>query len=93
MEKSYDKSVDVYLFGLLAYELMTGVPTFRPELPDLEYCILNSQFQLPMDLTPEARDLLTRLIVTDPKARPSLKSLKKHPFFAKIDWRQAGEGK
>lgn len=28
MERSYDKSVDLYLFGLLAYEIIAGVPAF-----------------------------------------------------------------
>lgn len=28
MEKSYDKSVDLFLFGVLVYELLTGVPAF-----------------------------------------------------------------
>ena len=27
-KKSYDKSVDLFLFGLLVYELLTGVPAF-----------------------------------------------------------------
>jgi hypothetical protein len=37
---AYDKSVDLYLFGLLAYELMTGQPAFSPEDPYLEDKIL-----------------------------------------------------
>lgn len=28
MHRPYDKSVDLYLFGLLAYEVMCGVPAF-----------------------------------------------------------------
>lgn len=27
-KKSYDKSVDLFLFGLLVYELLSGVPAF-----------------------------------------------------------------
>ena len=26
--KTYDKSVDLYLYGLLAYEMLTGEPAF-----------------------------------------------------------------
>jgi hypothetical protein len=28
MHRPYDKSVDLYLFGLLAYEVMCGIPAF-----------------------------------------------------------------
>lgn len=28
LEKSYDKSVDLFLFGLLVYELLVGVAAF-----------------------------------------------------------------
>lgn len=28
MKKSYDKSVDLFLFGLLTYELLCGVAAF-----------------------------------------------------------------
>jgi serine/threonine protein kinase len=32
-EAPYDKTVDLYLFGLLAYEMLTGCPTFPPDTP------------------------------------------------------------
>lgn len=30
LEIPYDKSVDLYLFGLLAYEIMIGKPAYSP---------------------------------------------------------------
>eukprot|EP00347_Sterkiella_histriomuscorum_P010575 403375751 len=90
---SYDKSVDLYLFGLLAYELMAGVPTFPPDLPDLEDKILVSEYHVPMQLSPECRDLLQRLIVANPEQRLPLKHIKKHPFFKSVDWKQIEDGK
>lgn len=57
-EIPYDKSVDIYLFGLLAYEIMVGEPAFPPSTPELEDKILNQQYKMPMFLTPECRDLL-----------------------------------
>ena len=35
-ESPYDKSVDLYLYGLLAYEMMTGIPAFPPDTPEIE---------------------------------------------------------
>jgi serine/threonine protein kinase len=40
-EVSYDKSVDIYLFGLLAFEIMVGEPAFPPTSSELEDNILN----------------------------------------------------
>ena len=41
-EVDYDKSVDIYLYGLLAYELLVGAHTYPTDLPDLESKILRS---------------------------------------------------
>ena len=46
-EEPYDKSVDLYLFGLLAYEMMMGEPVFPPNLDDLEAKILASEYKPP----------------------------------------------
>lgn len=90
---SYDKSVDLYLFGLLAYEITTGQPAFPPDLPDLEQKILASEYHLPMQLTPECRDLIQRLILASPESRLTMNKLKKHPFFKHVDWKHVQEGK
>ncbi|CDW78002.1 protein kinase domain containing protein [Stylonychia lemnae] len=92
-EHGYDKSVDLYLFGLLAYEIMTGTPAFPPDVPDLEDRILRSDYKIPMQLTPESRDMVQRLIVTNPEGRLSIRQLKKHPFFKSIDWKMVSEFK
>ena len=41
---------------------------------------------MPKYLTTEAKKFLLRILNKDPKKRPSLKDLKKDPFFAEIDW-------
>lgn len=90
---AYDKSVDIYLFGLLAYEIMTGVPAFPPELYNVEDKILKSEYIMPMELTPDARDLIQKLIVPNPEQRMQIKQIKKHAFFKSIDWKIAYDGK
>jgi hypothetical protein len=43
-EAPYDKSVDLYLFGLLVYELLVGKPAFPSDVPNLENKILSSSY-------------------------------------------------
>lgn len=93
LEKGYDKSVDLYLFGLLAYELMTGKAAYPPDLLDLEERVLRQEYQMPLHLTPDCRDMLQKLIRVDPDQRHQIKHLKKHPCFKGIDWKQVTEGK
>jgi serine/threonine protein kinase len=41
------------------------------------------------EMTPEAHDLINKLLTTDPQKRLGYKNIneiKKHPFFAEIDW-------
>jgi novel protein kinase C epsilon type len=91
----YEKSVDLYLFGLLAYELMVGKVAFsaHEDLDTTIEKIKNSDYEKAIFLTSEARDMIQKLVVPNPKMRLSIKDLRKHPFFAKIDWKQAEEGK
>ena len=64
-EVPYDKSVDLYLFGLLTYEMMTGNRTYPVDTPspELEDNIIASKYREPTELTHDARDLISRLVV------------------------------
>jgi len=95
-ERPYDKSVDVYLLGLVAYEMLCGKSAFPSNEMPIEMLnkrIKESQFNLPQSLSSEAKDMLCKLIVADPQNRLGITRLKKHPFFSKIDWKAASEGK
>ena len=67
-EDPYEKSVDLYLFGLLAYEIIAGKAAFPADTPspDLENNIMSSKYYIPQDFSPEAKDLIAKLIVANP---------------------------
>jgi serine/threonine protein kinase len=88
----YNKSVDLYLFGLLAYELMVGEPAFSSEQEDLEDCILKQKYKLPNCLSNDAKDLIKKLLVSQPDKRLTISQIKKHCFFNKINWKQVLDG-
>ncbi|KAG5952768.1 hypothetical protein E4U53_008097 [Claviceps sorghi] len=93
--KKYGKAVDWWSFGALGYDLMTGNPPFRGQNhAKIQDNIVKQKLVLPYFLSPDAKDLLTRLLRKEPHKRlgscmpKDLQTLKKHRFFRKIDWRK-----
>ncbi|KAF5006079.1 hypothetical protein FDECE_7520 [Fusarium decemcellulare] len=93
--KKYGKAVDWWSFGALGYDLMTGNPPFRGQNhAKIQDNIVKQKLVLPYFLSPDAKDLFTRLLRKDPKKRlgavmpKDLQTMKKHRFFRKIDWKK-----
>ncbi|KAF4594668.1 serine/threonine-protein kinase psk1 [Ophiocordyceps camponoti-floridani] len=91
----YGKAVDWWSFGALGVDLMTGHPPFRGQNnAKVQERIVKQKLALPYFLSPDAKDLLTRLLRKDAKKRlgtqmpKDLETLKRHRFFRKIDWRR-----
>ncbi|KAH7163007.1 kinase-like domain-containing protein [Dactylonectria estremocensis] len=93
--KKYGKAVDWWSFGALGYDLMTGSPPFRGQNhAKIQDNIVKQKLVLPYFLSPDAKDLLTRLLRKDPNKRlgavmpKDMQTMKKHRFFRKIDWKK-----
>lgn len=92
--KKYGQAVDWWSFGALGYDLMTGNPPFRGQNhAKIQDNIVKQKLVLPYFLSPDSKDLLTRLLRKDPNKRlgsqpKDLQTLKKHRFFRKIDWKK-----
>jgi serum/glucocorticoid-regulated kinase 2 len=86
----YTKAVDWWTFGILIYEMITGLPPFYDENVDTMYQkILNDPLVFPADMSPSAKSLLSRLIERDPTKRLGTNGadeIRKHPYFGTIDW-------
>ena len=67
--------------------MIAGRPPFKAAS---EYLIFQSiialRYTFPPDFPADARDLILRMLVLDPAARPSVDEIKAHPFFHAIDW-------
>lgn len=92
--QKYGKAVDWWSFGALGYDLMTGNPPFRGQNhAKIQDNIVKQKLIMPYFLSPDAKDLLTRLLKKDPSKRlgshmpKDLATIKKHRFFRKIDWK------
>lgn len=91
----YGMAVDWWSLGALGVELMTGNSPFAANnRTKIEENILKKKFVPPYYLSPDAKDLLIRLLRKKPKERlganmpKDLNTIKKHRFFRKIDWKK-----
>jgi serine/threonine protein kinase len=90
------KAADIYQLGAVLYELLVGLPPYYTEnIKKLYENIKGANLQIPNYLSPEAKNLLKKLLHKDPKQRLGVKNkdeLRKDPFFKDIDWEALESG-
>ncbi|KAJ9657152.1 hypothetical protein H2198_004510 [Neophaeococcomyces mojaviensis] len=88
----YGIACDYWSLGAMGCDLMTGQPPFKgANWTKIQQNIMHQKLNLPYFLSPDAKDLLTRLLRKEPKKRLGVgpgdfQIIKKHRFFRKIDW-------
>ena len=76
--------VDVWSFGVVLYVLVCGkVPFDDQNMPALHAKIKRGQVEYPVWLSPECKQLLSRMLVTNPQQRASLQEVMTHPWMMK----------
>jgi aurora kinase len=82
--KDHDYRVDVWSLGVLAYEFLVGNPPFEESGHAATYRrIAKVDLRIPSYVTPEAADLIRRLLQHDPEKRMALKDVAKHSWILK----------
>lgn len=81
---------DLWALGCIVYQMVVGYSPFQSGSEDQTFqMILATQYDMPEDVSEEARDLISKLLVSDPAERlgfRNLGELKAHPFFHGIDF-------
>lgn len=67
---NYDEKVDIWMLGVLMYELLSGTCPFAADAPLQTHTNMeNGTFKMPPGITNAARSLLSQLLVKDPAKR------------------------
>jgi aurora kinase len=83
-QTGHDESVDIWCIGALIFELLTGQTPFKGYTENAVYeNILKNKIDWPKDINMEAKNLIGKILKTEPKDRLSLENMLKHPFFNK----------
>ncbi|KAI0858919.1 kinase-like domain-containing protein [Xylaria cubensis] len=83
LDKTYDEKVDLWALGVLVYEFLVGQAPFD-DTPDItRKRIMKVDMIIPAYVSPEAKDLIRRLLLVDPDQRIPLHQIQQHPWITK----------
>jgi serine/threonine protein kinase len=83
-ETGHGESLDIWCIGILMFELLTGnIPFQANDQQTLNANILKNKICWPKDMDLSAKDLISKILKTDPAERISHTDMLKHPFFVK----------
>lgn len=87
------KEADMWALGCVIYQMLSGKSPFKAPTDYLIFQkIKNLEYVIPEEFTPEAKDIVQKLLTSDPEHRlgsqstGGIQAIKDHPFFEGIDW-------
>lgn len=91
-QQPYTQAVDWWSFGILIYEMLTGMPPFYDENVNKMYrMVITHDVDFPSYISAPARDLITKLLSKNPDERlgsgeDDYKAIEQHEFFSKLNF-------
>ena len=83
--KNYDGyKIDIWSSGIILFAMLCGYLPFEEKSNDKLFAkILECKLVFPKYITEDAKDLMEKILVTDPEKRITIKEIKRHPFYLK----------
>jgi serum/glucocorticoid-regulated kinase 3 len=81
--------VDWWSLGMVLFEMITGLPPwYTKDRAKLFHRVKHSKLRFPLNVSPNARNLITGLLAKEPEERMGKndEEIKGHPFFSGINW-------
>ena len=83
----YNKAIDWWALGILAYELAMGVTPFKRSTQIKMFkAITSDEPTFGLEIPEDLKDLILHLLNKNPKERYTFQDIKNHPFFKDISW-------
>ena len=95
----YTKSVDWWSYGVLVFEMLTGLPPFYDDNTNKMYrLIISGSINYPSYVSSNAKDFISKLLDRNPSTRlgaseEDVEEIKRHPFFSSLNWNDVFEKK
>ncbi|KAM5379563.1 hypothetical protein ACJZ2D_003911 [Fusarium nematophilum] len=79
----YNEKVDLWSLGVLTYEFLVGEAPFEDTMVMTHRRIARADMSIPSWVSPEATDLIKKLLVLNPEKRIPLEDIQVHPWILK----------
>ena len=82
LRKGYDTRVDIWAIGILIFELLVGSAPFKKDdQQSTEDNITHGRIKWPNSMNLFAKNLITKILKSDPNQRPTLEEILDHQFI------------
>ena len=76
---------DIWSSGVVLFAMICGYLPFEdPKTSNLYKKILNADYQIPKFVSNEGRDLIQKILNTDPDERFTITDIRAHPWFKQV---------
>jgi polo-like kinase 1 len=83
-KSGHSYEVDIWSFGVILYAMIVGRPPFETsEIKQTYKRIKANDYSFPdyVPISPQAKDLISRILILDPEQRIGVDDILDHPFF------------